>query len=190
METRNRFRVCLLLMGFALTLAPARGNASAEGVEQEHPAVWDNSEDVASIDAIVHALYDVISGPAGEKRDWGRMRSLFLPGARLIATGRRPDGEFVHRTMSVEDYIQANAAALEEHGFIEHEIGRHMDVYGSIVQIFSAYEARRSRDDAKPFLRGINSIQLWSDGVRWWVVTVLWQAETQDNPLPSEYLLK
>ena len=44
--------------------------------------------DVESIDAIVTAIYDVISGPVGKKRDWDRERSLYYPGARVIPTAR------------------------------------------------------------------------------------------------------
>jgi hypothetical protein len=43
-----------------------------------------NPSDVGSIDAILHAAYDTISGPAGQQRDWKRFRSLFVAGARLI----------------------------------------------------------------------------------------------------------
>ncbi len=58
-----------------------------------------NPADVATMDAIVAAVYDVISGPAG-KRDWDRFRSLFIPGARLIPTGPRPTGEVGSRVKS------------------------------------------------------------------------------------------
>jgi hypothetical protein len=143
--------------------------------------------DVASVDAIVTALYDVISGDAGVKRDWNRFRSLFYPGARMIPTGKNAQtGQVSARVASPEAYIKANEAFLEE-GFHEREIHRHADAYGNIVQVFSSYEARRKLDDDKPFARGINSIQLFNDGKRWWVVTVAWSPETSDHPLPKGY---
>lgn len=152
-------------------------------------AVTPIPSDVASMDAILTALYDVISGPAGQKRNWDRMRSLFLDGGRLVGTGRRPNGEYAHRTMkSVEDYISLNAKILEERGFFEKEIGRHVDTYGNIVHVFSAYEARAAATDEKPFMRGINSIQLWNDGKRWWIVSVFWQSENPDQQIPERYL--
>ena len=147
-----------------------------------------NSKDVGSIDGIVAALYEVISGPAGEKRNWDRMRTLFIPEARLIATAKRPDGSFAKRVMSVEDYINTSGPLLERDGFFELEIGRKTDQYGNIVQLFSAYATKRKKEDDKPFMRGINSIQLWNDGKRWWIVTIFWQAETADNPVPGKYL--
>jgi hypothetical protein len=149
-----------------------------------------NATDVASIDSIVAALYDVISGPAGKKRDWDRMRSLFIPGARLIPTGKRQSGEVASRVLTVEDYISGSTKALEEGGFFEREIARRTENFGSIAHVFSTYDSRRKADDAKPFARGINSIQLMNDGKRWWIVTIFWQGEGPDNPLPEKYLSK
>lgn len=149
-----------------------------------------DSADVSTMDAVIAALYDVISGPAGQKRDWDRMRSLFLDGGRLVGTGRRPDGRYGHRTMTVDDYIAGNAELLEERGFFEKEIGRHTDPFGNIVQVFSSYEARFALTDKKPFMRGINSIQLWNDGTRWWIVSVFWQSENPDQQIPVRYLQK
>ena len=145
-------------------------------------------KDVASIDAIINALYDVISGPAGQKRDWTRLRSLFLPGARLIPTGARPNGETGARVLDVEDYIAQAGPYLEENGFFESEIARRMDTFGNIAQVFSAYDSRHKADDAKPFSRGINSIQLTFKDKRWWVVTIFWDSERPDNPIPKKYL--
>jgi hypothetical protein len=145
-------------------------------------------KDVATMDAIVAALYDVISGPAGQKRNWDRFRSLFVPGARLIPTGRRPTGEVVSRVRTPEEYIQGSQTLLEQNGFFEREISRRLEKFGNIAHIFSTYEARHKAEEEKPFMRGINSIQLMNDGKRWWIVTVFWHAEDEKNPLPAEYL--
>lgn len=145
-------------------------------------------EDVSSVDAIIKAVYDVISGPAGEKRNWDRMRTLFVPDARMIATGKRPGGEAVKRTMSPEEYITSSGPFLESNGFFENEIGRKTERYGSIVHVFSTYESRKTKEDEKPFMRGINSFQLWNDGKRWWVITILWESETKDSPIPEKYI--
>jgi len=144
--------------------------------------------DVESIDAIIAALYNVISGPAGEVRNWNRMRSLFLPEAKMVATGVRPTGEIVKRVMTVEDYISQNGPVLEKNGFFEIEIYRKQEVYGHIAHCFSTYEARKTATDAQPFMRGINSIQLYNDGKRWWILSVFWQSENKELPLPKEYL--
>jgi hypothetical protein len=147
-------------------------------------------QDVESLDAIIDALYDVISGPAGHKRDWDRMRSLFVPDARLIPTGPRQGGGYATRVLSVDDYIRLSGAVLERDGFFEREIGRVTERYGNVVHAFSTYDSKRALEDEKPFMRGINSIQAVNDGTRWWIVTVLWEAERPDNPLPEKYLTK
>lgn len=147
-----------------------------------------NSKDVESIDAIISSLYNVISGPAGEKRNWDRMRTLFIAEGKLMATGKRQDGSMGKRVMTVEDYIATSGPFLEKDGFFEREIGRKTEQFGSVVHVFSTYDSKRKLEEEKPFMRGINSIQLWNDGKRWWIVSVFWQAETQDNPIPAKYL--
>src|SRR5215475_1699993 len=146
-----------------------------------------NPADVATMDSIVAALYDVISGPPGP-RYWDRFRSLFVPGARLIPTGVRQTGEAGSRVLTPEDYIQRSAPFLEKEGFFEQEVSRRTEKFANIAHLFSTYESRHGKDDAKPFARGINSIQLMNDGKRWWIVTVFWQGEDAKNQLPAEYL--
>jgi hypothetical protein len=147
-----------------------------------------NPADVASVDAIITALYDVISGPAGQKRDWDRFRGLFAQGARLIPTGKRPDGSRLMRVLTPDEYATGIGPQLERSGFFEREIGRREDRFGSVVHVFSAYDSRRTAADSVPFARGINSIQLLNDGTRYWVLTIFWDSERPDNPIPTEYL--
>jgi hypothetical protein len=183
----NRPLFSLLFIVCALTMiAPAQtpSPTPTAGLTQTAPA---NPADVATMDSTIAALYDVISGPAG-KRNWDRFRSLFAPGARLIANGVRPTGEVVSRVMSADDYAQRNGPFFEKNGFYERESARHTDAFGNIAQVFSTYESRHDKNDAKPFQRGINSIQLMNDGKRWWIVTVFWQGEDEKNPLPAKYL--
>ncbi|SFD17827.1 hypothetical protein [Massilia yuzhufengensis] len=144
--------------------------------------------DVASIDAIVAAVYDVISGPAGAPRDWDRMRSLFAPEARMGSVGMRPDGSYPLRTMTPEDYIVRNTKAFATSGFFETELARTTEVFGQVAHVFSTYEARHAPTDAKPFMRGVNSIQLVHDGKRWYVLSLIWRAEDAKLQLPERYL--
>ncbi|NNG15652.1 MAG: hypothetical protein HKM89_04160 [Gemmatimonadales bacterium] len=144
---------------------------------------------MASVDAIITAVYDVISGPAGHKRDWDRFRSLFMEGARLVPTWRnRETGERSHGLMTVENYVSRAGPQLETNGFFEVEIARRTERYGRVVHLFSTYESRRNADDAEPFMRGINSFQLLYEKGRWWVVTIFWQPEYPDLPIPKMYL--
>jgi hypothetical protein len=147
-----------------------------------------NPADVASIDAIIGAVYDVISGPAGKKRDWDRMHSLFIPGARLIPTGSRQTGGYGSRVLTIDEYIERSSGFFEKGGFYEREAARVTEQFGQIAHAFSTYESRHAPDDAKPFQRGINSIQLMNDGKRWWVVTIFWQGEDEKTLLPEKYL--
>jgi hypothetical protein len=180
--------LALLIIVLAAGVTASARVRTAQAERPSPPAA--NASDVASMDSIVAALYDVISGAAGKKRDWDRMRSLFIPGARLIPTGKRQSGEVGSRVLTVEDYINASAKPLEEGGFFEKEVARRTETFGNIAHVFSTYESRRKTDDAKPFARGINSIQLMNDGKRWWIVTIFWQGEGPDNPLPEKYLMK
>jgi hypothetical protein len=174
----------LSLAASPATLAAQATPAPGSPVIQSVPPA--DSADVASVDAIVAALYDVISGGAGQPRDWNRMRSLFIPGGRLMPTGRRPDGSTGMHLLSVNDYIAMSGPALERVGFTEHEIARRTEQFGHIAHVFSSYEGRMETEPT--VIRGINSIQLMNDGSRWWIVSVFWEAERPDNPLPERYL--
>lgn len=173
----------LLAAGLLLAAASA---AAQEAPSDRPPAA---PADVSSVDAILAAVYDVISGPAGQPRDWDRFRSLFAPGARLVPIGRRAEAgpwQAIHWT--VEEYVERAGANLEESGFFEREIHRVSERFGPLIHVWSTYEARRSADDPEPFARGINSFQLLDDGSRIWVVTVFWSAEGPGRPIPDRYL--
>jgi hypothetical protein len=92
------------------------------------------------------------------------------------------------RVMTPEDYAAGSGPALERNGFFEREIGRRSDRFGNVLHVFSTYESRRTPADSAPFARGINSIQLFNDGTRWWVTTIFWDSERKDNPIPANYL--
>ena len=173
----------------AITVMVLAGSAGAQPPQATQAAATADSADVRSVDAIIAALYDVISGPAGQARNWDRFRSLFIPGARLIPTGGGRGGQpAMARVMTPDEYATASGPQLERNGFFEREIGRTTDQFGRITHIFSAYDSKRTKEDAQPFARGINSIQLLNDGRRWWIVTVYWDSERADNPIPAKYL--
>lgn len=156
-----------------------------EAVEKK-AAAKPRPEDVKSPDAIIKAMYDTISGPAG-KRNWYRTRSLYLEGARLIPIGDRVHTEGGLRVMDIDEWIEDAEPFLAENDFYETEIMRQMNRYGNLVQAFSTYEAKNSLDGA-PIARGINSIQLLYKDDRWWIVTIMWDNESRDNPIPEEFL--
>ena len=148
-----------------------------------------NPADVSSLDAIMKAVYDVISGDAGEKRDWDRFRTLFHKDARMIPTGKNANTNVVSaNALTPEDYIKRAEPFFAKEGFYEREVARRTETYGNIAHVFSTYESFHKLSDKKPFMRGINSFQLLNDGKRWWVVTIFWQGETPDNQIPKKYL--
>jgi hypothetical protein len=176
-------------LGFAavLALGPFTGSAFAQQAPAAANPVQARASDVETIDGIVAALYDVISGPAGAPRDWNRMRSLFAPEGGLRAVGARPDGAIVTRVMTVEDYITRNSPHFAKEGFFESEVARTTEVFGQIAHVFTTYESRHAKD-GQPFARGINSVQLYNDGKRWWIVNLVWRGEDDKLKLPEKYL--
>jgi hypothetical protein len=148
--------------------------------------------DVSSIDAIMTTVYEVISGPSDQERDWDRFRTLMHPEARLIPTGER-DGVTSANVFSVDDYVEVAGRSFRESpifqgkGFYEVEAARRVERYGSIAHVWSTYESRLDPSEA-PFARGINSFQLMWDGERWHVMNILWHQETDDTPIPMPYL--
>jgi len=139
------------------------------------------ASDIAGIDAAIRGVYEVISGPPGQKRDFDRMRSLFAPGATLKATG--PKGV---RGGSLEDYISRNKDVLEQKGFTERELGRRLEVWGGLATAWSAYDGRTA--DGSFHERGINSFQLVKIDGKWLVASILWQEATPNNPLPANLI--
>ena len=141
-------------------------------------------EDVESIEGIVKALYEVVSGPAGS-RDWERERTLLHPGARLMPTRPEAAGAVVD-VFDCDGYIASRSPFFAANDFYETELCHRVERFGNIAHVWSTYAGRRS-PDGEPFLRGINSIQLFHDGDRWWVLSVLWDNERAENPLPEGY---
>jgi hypothetical protein len=148
-----------------------------------------NPADVSSIDAIITVAYDVISGPAGKKRDWDRERSLYYPGARLIPTAKAGENvDLAPQILDLDGFIARVEPYFEKSGFYEKEIARRTEQFGRLAQVWSTYESRHDPADPEPFMRGINSIQLFNDGSRWWIVNIYWQQESDEDPIPKKYL--
>ena len=167
-----------LLIALLLAVSAARADGAPE-VKAADPA------DVASPEAIVQAVYSVISGPKGAPRDWPRLRSLMAPGGIFSVTGTPKNGALRTRVISLEDFISSSSKALQEEAFYEHGVTGSVWRYAHIATIASPYESRRAPGEA-PFQRGINSFQLSTDGSRWWIVSIAWEAETAAFPLPAQ----
>ena len=186
-----RVLICAALLWGCAHAAPEVPHAAPDPRESA-AAPPARPADVESLDAIIHAVYDVISGPAGT-RDWDRFRSLFAPGARLIPVapagkpGTAGSSQMRAIVIDVEGFVTRAGEAVAKEGFYEREIARKLHQYGDIVEAFSTYESRHDKD-GQPFARGINSIQAYQGGGRWWIVTIFWEAEAPERPIPAEFL--
>jgi hypothetical protein len=144
-------------------------------------------EDISTLDGIIAAFYEVISGPAGEPRQWSRDRTLYIPGVRFVAMTETKEGRPLPEVTSHQQYVDRSDAELVENGFFESEIHRVTRRFGNIAHVFSTYEIRREKDG--PVLgRGVNSLELYWDGSRWWIAAATWETERQDNPIPADLL--
>jgi hypothetical protein len=137
-----------------------------------------------TLDELIHAIDEAVSGPANKDRTC--FRALMLPDARLIPVSKAKDGTFHPHVLSVQDWIDL-VAKRGDTVAVEHQLSWKSEVYGKIAHLFSTYETR-STADGKPEVRGINSIQAINDGESWHIMEVVWQAETPENPIPKQYL--
>ena len=133
------------------------------------------TEDISSIESIIAIDYKLISGRADEKRDWERMKTLFAPGARLMPIERDKDGAVVARVFSVDEFIESRSPMLAAGDFFEWETDREERREGRMAHVWSSYVAARN-PGGEPIRRGVNSIQLWNDGSRWWILSITWDA--------------
>jgi hypothetical protein len=196
------FTICLGMACFAIVQNPAAqpssfpstqptasappATPSATALSATAPSPTVRPGDVDSIDHIIAAVYDVISGPAGP-RDWDRFNSLYYPGARLIPSRRDDKGTVTARVSSPDEYATRSQGFFSKEGFFENSVSNRVETWDHIAHVWSTYESRHAKGE-KPFARGINSFQLFSDGTRWWILTVYWEGEDPTHPLPEKYL--
>ena len=180
-------RPALLRAPLTLLLFPAA--LVAQTPPRRHvsvPTVAPRAADVASVDGVVQAYYDVISGPAGAPRQWSRDRSLYIADLRFVATGFARERPYA-RVMDHQAFVDGSDSAMVHDGFFEREIHRVTRTYGNIVQVFSTYEEHRTVDGPVQG-RGVNALQLFWDGTRWWVASAIWFEEDAAHPIPGEFL--
>jgi hypothetical protein len=151
------------------------------------PTIAADPRDVATVDGMIKAFYDVISGPAGQPREWSRDRTLYIPEGRFVAMDVDSSGKPVASVMSHQQFVDRSDAGLVQNGFYEEEIHRVTRSFGNITHVFSTY-VMRNTPTGKIFGRGVNSIQLFWDGKRWWISSVAWDDEREGNPIPKELL--
>lgn len=172
-------------LGFAVAVPVLAQQPAAAHVEVATVAA--RPEDVATIDGILKAFYEVISGPAGQPRQWSRDRSLYIPNVRFVSLSKDSAGAIHADVVDHQTYVDRTNDYFVRQGFFELEIHRTTHRFGNVVHVFSTYDMRR-RADGPSIGRGINSVELFWDGARWWISAVQWDDERPDNPIPPEYL--
>lgn len=172
----------LALLGIDPVLAQAPKPARIEV-----PTRAPQPADVATLDGMIRAWYDIVSGPAGQPRDWGRDRSLYIPDLRFVTAGVQ-QGKAYARIRDHQGYVDESDAELTK-GFFEKEIHRVTERFGPIAHVWSTYESRTTKE-GPVIARGINSIELFWDGKRWWISHGAWTEETAEQPIPAKYLPK
>jgi hypothetical protein len=170
----------LLLAGPVVGQEPARPHVAV-------PTIAPRPADVGTMDGILAAFYDVISGPAGQPRQWARDRTLYIPGVRFVSLSVDSAAQIHAAVMDHQTFVDRSNGALVARGFFEQEIHRSVRRFGHLAQVFSTYEMRE-RLGGPVIGRGINSIELFWDGRRWWIASAVWDDERPDNPIPPEYL--
>ncbi|MEO6391273.1 MAG: hypothetical protein ABIP75_05430 [Pyrinomonadaceae bacterium] len=151
------------------------------------PVVSPRPADVGTLDGIIKAFYETISGPKGQPRQWSRDRGLYVSGVRFIQLSKNNDLVQPH-IMEYLEYVNETNEYLVRDGFTERELHRVTRRFGNLAQVFSTYEWQS--DEKKASGRGINSIELFWDGSRWWISAASWEAENRENPIPAEFLPK
>jgi hypothetical protein len=179
--------ILLSLMIFAVASAQEKQRASGPA-HVEVQTIAARPEDVATLDGIMKAFYEVVSGPAGQPRQWARDRSLYISDIRFVATGvRKGDSKPYANVMDHQTFVDQSNDLLVREGFYEREIHRVTRRFGNIAHVFSTYETRR-KSDGPITGRGVNSLELFYDGTRWWIASAIWDEERPDNPIPKELL--
>ena len=151
------------------------------------PTIAAKPADVNTIEGIVKASYETISGGAGVARQWGRDRTLFAPSVRYISLSKNKAGEVKARSSDYQEYLDESDDFLVKEGFTEVELGHEIKRFGNVATVLSSYEGR-VQSTGKVVTRGVNIFSLYFDGKRWWIQTMMWDEEGPENPIPANLL--
>jgi len=201
-------RALALITVLALTIpASAQTTAPAPAVKVNPPVLqpsiathpdWPAAKNPADVDTVEHlmaSLYAVISGPAGQQRDWTRFRSLFLPDARMgvirpavPASADKPAYTGDAFLFTPDTYVERDDPYFKANSFFEHGVANRIETFGNLTSVWSTYESRKTLSDKEPFARGINSLQIIHAQGRYWIASIMWDDERPGLTLPGKYL--
>jgi len=187
---RRRLTLCMVICAAGLPAAVSSGAAQTKpGVHVEIPVVAARPEDV-TLESIVKADYESISGGVGVSRQWGRDQSLYDPHARFVGLGTDPQsGAITSSSFNEQEYADESDAVFVREGYTERELAHSIHRFGNVATVLSSYEGKSSLT-GKVLSRGVNIYQLYFDGKRWWILSIVWDDERPGNPIPPELLPK
>jgi len=152
------------------------------------PHMQPRPEDVSSIDGVIKAYYEVVSGPAEKDREWGRDATLYVPAIRFNIFSDDKHGKTTLRSLSHQEFVNESEAAMKGKAFYEHEIHRIEHRAGNVEHVLCTAEQRFALDGPVQG-HSVDSLELYWDGARWWVVNAnIWEVEKSGKPLPPEFL--
>lgn len=168
------FVSCYIVLCLGLLVSP--GAAESQAVR----------DDVATLDGIMNAYYEVVSGPAGVPRQWERDKSLHIPDAQVVIVRDDSTGVPIGRAITIGQYHEMSGAVASS-AFYEYEIHRVTQRHGAVAHVWSTYEWRRD-EDGPVAGQGVNTIQLYHDGERWWITSWMFDGRADAPAVPAEYL--
>jgi hypothetical protein len=173
-------------LGAILAVPGALAAQAAAPAHVAVPVIAVRSDDVSSIEAIVKADYECISGGVGVARQWSRDLTLYDPNARFFEASTDPKTQVLKTwTPSQQEYTDATDAQFVKSGFIEHEVAHKIFRYGNIATVFSSYVSKLASSD-KYTAQGVNAYQLYFDGKRWWISSVSWDGNLDPGAIPAD----
>lgn len=178
-------RTLWMFGGFILLLPLTSAAPPAQNrVHVDRPVIEARAEDVSTIEGIVTASYETISGGPGVPRQWGRDRTLFNPNSRSVAIHvDAKTGAVKTESMTEQDFADRSDASIVKQGFTEREIKHVIKRYGNVATVLSSYEGSVP---GRTIERGVNIFQLYFDGKRWWILSMVWDEERPGNPILPE----
>jgi hypothetical protein len=190
----GNFAVAALVAGLLLFPQDAGKSPSVSITRQAPPThvaiakIAPRTEDVSTIDGMIKAYYEIVSGPAGQPRQWDRDATLYIPGVRFVIISEDAEGKATAQSMTHQQFVDSSETSMKGKAFYEHEIHRVTNRVGNIAHVLSTGE-HTSSPNGPVEGRGIDSLELFWDGQRWWIAGAnLWEINTKTHPLPSEYL--
>ena len=144
--------------------------------------------DTSSVQNLLDAYYNCISGPIGQKRDFDRLKNLFHPTVKFTYSYWNTEGTkaSVMVFKSVEEYI-SKLGYLDKKGFYEQEIANKTNQFGAVIQVFSSYKYW-VEDRSIPSNRGVTSYEIFYDGNRYWFLSMFWMSENEKYRIPAKYV--